>query len=187
MRSMVALLFVAAVGFATASDANAVVIKTSWVETNREFGNNTHFMRFYVRKIEITRTTWKAWVGVTNGTGVTLDARTEEVKGGNCCPQPPFAYWSGPSLLWYRIVPGFEANPVEATKKADYVRPAYPKSLKPHKSWFGVFGGTLSEVPRDRLLSIGFGHFVHDASDPRGRVDFGSFATNHQFRLPRRV
>ena len=38
-----------------------------------------------------------------------------------------------------------------------FLRPAYPSRLGAGKSWFGTFTGSLTKVPKDRLLRIGFG------------------------------
>jgi hypothetical protein len=77
MRKWIAVL--AAAAFAAGSAvpaASAVVIKTNWNEL-QAFADGTGGVRIYVRKIEIRRGTWQAWVGLTNRSSkrITLLAR----------------------------------------------------------------------------------------------------------------
>jgi hypothetical protein len=103
-------------------------------------------------------------------------------------------YWAGPGLWWATRIPGASWWPggsvsVTHSAKAD-VAPAYVSSLAPKKSWFGIFKGTTERLPKDRLLSVGFGilQFGVVAVDPQGKPIRHEMpiSTNHQFRLPKR-
>ncbi len=70
------------------------------------------------------------------------------------------------------------------------MRPAYPSTLAPRKSWFGTFSGLTRKLPRDRLLRIGFGildYATPSAFDLEGRPLRREIvlSTTHQLKLPR--
>ena len=189
MRWLV-LAAAAAATLATATTAGAAVIPTGWSE-RVTWSNGEGFIRLYVRRIEVTKSTWKAAVGLRNSskTAVQLVARPERPNG-----KLPFSYRSGPGIWWSQYVEGGTWWPGAGTvltrvARAASVRPTYPTRLAPGKSWFGTFSGSLAKVPRDRLLRIGFGTVVLPGNV---RVGTGflprtvSLSTTHQFRLPRR-
>jgi hypothetical protein len=188
---MTALLVVAAVGAILAAGANAVVIETHWVETAQAWQRQGVVMRFYVRKIELEKTTWTAWVGITNASDKTIQTTTGEAPAGHNSGTRAYFFYDGPSLLWYRYIPsgiGFAGGTISVARKAKSVQPGYPTSIAAHKSWFGVFSGSLKGVPHDRFLHVGFGQFSSTPGQYKANtVAFGSFSTVHQFKLPRRL
>ena len=180
------------VGLAGATAAEANVIETRWSE-RLDYANRGGFVRIYVNKIQITRTSWKAWAGLTNNSAMTirLSARLERPA-----PALPFTYWAAPGVWWStyeRQTNGFERTGTVLTHAVrGQVKPAYPTSLGPRKSWFGTFAGPSAKLPRDRLLRIGFG--ILDYPQP-GVFDLQGrplrrevpLSTTHQFTLPRRI
>jgi hypothetical protein len=192
------LLVLAAAGIALAcagaTDADAATIKAGWTE-RVDYASGRGFLRLYVRKIEVTRSTWKAWVGLTNSAPVTvrLSARLERPVADE-----PFTYWAGPGIWWSSYLRSSSWWPGAGTvlthsSRAAAVRPAYPTSLGPRKSWFGTFSGATPKLPRDRLLRIGFGTLEY--VEPGPTVDQNGrplrreivLSTTHQFTLPRRL
>jgi hypothetical protein len=190
MRKWIAVL--AAAAFAAGSAvpaASAVVIKTNWNEL-QAFADGTGGVRIYVRKIEFRGATWKAWVGLTNRSSKRITLLSREERQGNT----PYMYWAGPGLWWATRIPGaswWPGGSVSVTHSAKAaVAPTYVSSLAPKKSWFGTFKGTTERLPKDRLLSVGFGilQFGVVAVDPQGKPIRHEMpiSTNHQFRLPKR-
>jgi hypothetical protein len=194
------LLFLARDGPATGSAqaASQTVIRTNWnerVDFQYRNGAAKGFLRLYVRTIEVTRTSWKATVGVTNasGTAVQFAAARDQPDA-----DLPHTYWAGPGIWWSeyvsggtRIRPG-SGLALTHSQRTTLVRPAFPTRLAARKSWFGTFSGSLAKVPKDRLLRIGFGLFLapgrFECSD-RGTAcvpGWDPLSTTHQFRLPRR-
>jgi hypothetical protein len=191
------ICMLAAVAFAAASiaagsippGASAIVLKTNWNELQL-FADGTGGVRVYVRKIELRGRAWKAWVGLTNRSTKRITLLAREERQGNL----PYAFWAGPGLWWAKRVPGGSWWPgasvsvTHSTKAA--VAPPYVSSLAPRKSWFGTFRGTTDRVPKDRLLSVGFGmvQFGVVAVDPQGRPIHHEMplSTTHQFRLRKR-
>src|SRR5215203_4335709 len=53
----------------TQATTTATVIKTNWSE-RLDYSNGEGFLRLYVRRIELTRTGWKASVGVRNSSKI---------------------------------------------------------------------------------------------------------------------
>src|SRR2546426_2196585 len=146
MRRLAGLVAVTAAAILLPASARAVIIKTHWVET----GHTWHYpatMRFYVRRIEVTKTSWRAWVGFTNSTTQTLDVKVGHA--GQRMQPDPRTYSDGPGLPWTRVVgaTAFSTRPIVVAKEAGIVQPAYPSTIAPHKSWFGVFAGKLKGVP----------------------------------------
>jgi hypothetical protein len=192
----VPLVVVAALA-ASATKAEAtvkpVVVKTNWNEIfTFRYRTQRGEMRLYVRKLEFTPSTWKAWVGLTNRSEVAVKI-TSSYQYSN--PLKPFVYWSGPGIWWATLERNSSWYPGGGTvlthsARATSVRPAYPASLATRKSWFGTFTGSLAKVPKDRLLRIGFGTLVTPGD---GSVDLEGkplmhdlpCSTTHQFRLPR--
>src|SRR5215211_7760652 len=147
------LVAVVAVVLVVPSAAQAVVIKTQWAEKT-EFASGQGFVRVYVRKIEVTRGGWKAWVGLRNSTGVRLDISQTHHPGSHV-GGVPFVYLSAPGLQWNTYESGGllgGGQSITHARPAKRVIPAYPKSLAAGKSWFGVFSADLTKVPRNRLL-----------------------------------
>ena len=169
--------------------ASAVVLKTNWNEL-QTFADGTGGVRIYVRKIELRGHGWKAWVGLTNRSAKRITLLAREERQGNT----PYMYWAGPGLWWATRVPGASWWPggslsVTHSTKAT-VAPAYVSSLAPKKSWFGTFSGTTERLPKDRLISVGFGilQFGVLYVDQQGNTIRHEMpiSTNHQFRLPKR-
>jgi len=192
MKRLLAALAAAGIALTGAAGADATVIEAHWSE-RLDYANRDGFVRLYVSKIQITRTAWKAWVGLTNNSKmvVGLSARLDRPA-----PALPFVYWAGPGVWWSTYesqTNGFEGTGTALTHSARaQVKPAYPMSLGPHKSWFGTFRGATAKVPKDRLLRIGFGTLDYPQ---RGVFDLQGrplrrevvLSTTHQFRLPRRL
>ena len=165
----------AAVALATTPAASGVVLKTNWVERTALSSGGTYTM--YVRKIEITKTTWRVWVGLANGTGRPMLVQYGLVKQG-----PRTLLVHGPGI-WFRgpMAPGATisvARHVDATS----VRPPLPHTLAAGKAWFATISGPTAKLPRDRLMRIGFGFLVKPDSQYNTEL-----STTHQFRFPRRL
>lgn len=164
-----------------AAPAAAAVIQTRWVE-KQPFSSGRGAITVYVRRIEITRTTWKAYVGLHNSANGPVRISVERVAVGRV-----FSYLAGPGIWYQRL----EGNvPTTHAVAATSVAPRYPTSLAPGKSWFGVFTGPTARLPRDRLLRVGFG-IVQLEGDAMiaGRSVVPrrtNLSTTHQFRLPKR-
>ena len=193
MKHVLAAAFVALLAVAGAARADGAVIKTNWSE-RLDYANMPGFVRLYVRKLVVTRASWKAWVGVTNNSQMTvhLTARLERPN-----PGAPFAYWAGPGIWWSTYLAGSAWWPGAGTVLTHSIRgtasPRYPTTLRPRKSWFGTFSGQTAKLPRDRLLRVGFG--ILDYPQPGPVVDINGrpfrrevvLSTTHQFKLPRRL
>jgi hypothetical protein len=161
-------------GALTVTAGSAAVIKTNWVERTPISGGGTYTV--YVRELRITRTTWRARVGLANRTGKTMKIQYGLLREGarTILRHGPGVWFNGP------LAPGSSATGprhVDATS----VRPALPHTLPQGKSWFGTIEGPTTKLPRDRLLRIGFGWIEHDFVYPT------EISTTHQFRLPRRL
>jgi len=195
MKLFAAAALVVAVALVGAVKADAVVIQTKWNErVDFKHKNGTGFLRLYVRSIEVTRTSWKAAVGVTNGSGIEL-----RFASGLDQPDPnlPFTYWASPGIWWSQYVKGGTWQPgagssITRSARARGVRPAFPTRLAPRKSWFGTFSGAPASVHKNRLLRIGFGLFLDPALYECADLGTGCvhkrvpLSTTHQFRLPTR-
>lgn len=208
-RRTVALLVVTAVAVAllllthdtpvagSAGSAKPTVLKTNWserVDFRYANGRRSGFLRLYVRRIELTRTMWKAAVGITNASTIAVAFTT-----GLDRPDPnlPYTYTATPGIWWSQYVSGGTFVPGAGTvlthsKPATLVRPAYPRRLGARKSWFGTFSGSLAKVPKDRLLRIGYGLFLDPGTFECTGMGTGctnrrvALSTTHQFKLPRR-
>jgi len=159
-----------AVGVAPAA---AVVIRANWVEKTPASWGGTYTI--YVRQISLTKSTWRARVGIVNKTEETMNilyglrkegARTTLLHG-------PGIWFKGPAPGSTEIV----ARHADATS----VRPPLPHTLRRGKSWFGTIEGPAAKLPKDRLLRFGFGWIDHDFAYPT------EISTTHQFRLPKGV
>lgn len=192
MKRLLVMTAAAGIALSGATAVDAALIKANWSE-RLAYANGKGFVRMYVRKIDLTHTTWKAWVGLTNNSpmSVRISARVERPA-----PTLPFTYWAGPGVWWssYEKSTGWYAGSgtvLTHATRAD-VRPRYPTGLAPRKSWFGTFSGSTARLPRDRLLRIGFG--ILDYAQP-GVFDLDGrplrrevvLSTSHQFKLPRRL
>jgi hypothetical protein len=190
MKRFLSTTAAAGIMLATAASADATLITTNWSE-RLDYANGKGVMRLYVRKIDVTRTTWKAWVGLTNNSpmSVRISSRLEKPV-----PTLPFTYWAGPGVWWssYEKATSWYAGSGTVLTHAARakVSPAYTTGLAPRKSWFGTFSGSTAKLPRTRLLRIGFG--VLDHAQP-GVFDLNGrplrreivLSTTHQFRLPK--
>ena len=187
-RSLLPIL-AAAAAFAGAAQVEGAVIKTNWSE-RVDYANGKGFLRLYVRRLEVTRSSWKASVGLRNSSTIAIQLKAAPERPN---PDLPFTYWAGPGIWWSQYVEGGHWWPGSGTvltrsARAAQVRPKYPTRLAPGKSWFGTFSGTLAKVPKDRLLRIGFGKLVLPGNV---RVGTGfpprelAVSTTHQFRLPK--
>jgi hypothetical protein len=191
MKLLIVLSMAGMLALAAAATAGGARIETNWSE-RADYSNGEGFMRLYVRRIELTPTTWKAAVGLRNSANIAVGLVAELERPNT---NLPFTYWGGPGVWWSQYVKGGSWWPGAGTvlthsARAALVRPAYPKRLGPGKSWFGTFSGPLGKVPKDRLLRIGFGKVMLP-----GNVRVGTgfvprtllLSTTHQFRLPRRL
>ena len=181
--------FAAVVGMLVpATNAGAAMIETNWTE-RVDYPSAKGFLRVYVRKIQLTRSTWTAYVGLTNASKLAIRMHT----GLDRPSRLPFTYWAGPGIWWSSRVSGGTAWPGAGTvlthaARATAVRPRYVSSLGAGKSWFGTFSGPLTKVPKDRLLRIGFGTFeVQLGRSMADRYLSAPVSTTHQFKLPRRL
>ena len=171
---LVAAVVIAAATVGVAAAA-AVVIEANWVEKTQVSWGGTYTI--YVRRIEITRTTWRARVGIVNKTEQAMKIQYGLVREGarTVLHHGPGIWFNGP------IAPGAtETGPrhVDATS----VRPALPHTLRRGQAWFATIEGPTAKLPKDRLLRIGFGWIQ------RGEVQYlTEISTTHQFRLPRRL
>ena len=181
----------------SAPGARPTVLRTNWTErVDFMYANRTRsgFFRLSVRTIEVTPTTWKASVGITNGSGIAIRFAT-----GLDRPDPdlPFTYWAGPGIWWSQYVSGGNGYPgagsvLTHAARASVVRPSPPTRIGAKKSWFGTFSGPLAGVPRDRLLRIGFGLFFDPGTFECAQMGTGCvnrkvpISTTHQFKLPKR-
>lgn len=188
MNRLPVILAAAALALAGASTSDATVIETKWTE-RLEHASGDGFLRVYVRRIELTPSTWTVFVGLTNRSRLAIEIKTGAVRPSSL----PFTYWAGPGIWWSSHVSGGTGWPgagsvLTHAARATRVRPQYPTGLGPGKSWFGAFSGSLAKVPKDRLLRIGFASLIV----PRGasmadRVRISPLSTTHQFKLPRRI
>jgi hypothetical protein len=155
--------------------ASAVTLKTNWVERTELSSGGTYTM--YVRKIEVRKARWRAWVGLANKTPRAMQIQYGLIKEG---PRTTLVHGPG---IWFQgpIAPGATTvapRHVDATS----VRPALPHALGAGKSWFATIEGPTAKLPRDRLLRVGFGFLVR----PDGQYNT-ELSTTHQFKLPRRL
>ena len=175
MKSFVSIAAIAASAAVLGVTAgSAAVIKTNWVERTPISNGGTYTI--YVRELRITRTTWRARVGLANRTGAAMKIQYGLQREGarTILRHGPGIWFNGP------LAPGStETGPrhIDATS----VRPALPHTLPNGKSWFGTIEGPTAKLPKDRLLRIGFGWIDHDFAFPT------EISTTHQFRLPRRL
>jgi hypothetical protein len=153
--------------------AGAVLIRANWVEKTPVSWGGTYTI--YVREISVTKSTWRARVGIVNKTREPMEilyglrkegARTTLLHG-------PGIWFKGPASDSTEVV----ARYADATS----VRPLLPHTLRRGKSWFGTIEGPTARLPNDRLLRIGFGWIEHDFAYPT------EISTTHQFKLPRRL
>jgi len=192
MKQLLVVVAFAAVALTGATRADATVIKSNWNE-RVDYTGARGFVRLYVRRIVITPTSWKAWVGLTNNAprAVGLSARIAK-------PIETFAlvYWAGPGIWWSSYVKGTSWWPGSGTVVTHSARGGvsgrYPTKLGARKSWFGTFSGSTSKLPRGRLLRIGFGILdlgPSAATDANGTPLHRELvlSTTHQFKLPRRI
>ena len=175
MRKLVfvgAIVAVAAVLGVTGG--SAAVIKTNWVERTPISNGGTYTV--YVRELRITRTTWRARVGIANRTGETM-----KIQYGLRREGARTILRHGPGI-WFngQLAPGSTATGPRHVA-ATAVRPPLPHTLPNGKSWFGTIEGPTAKLPKGRLLRIGFGWLDHDFAYPT------EISTTHQFRLPRRL
>lgn len=172
----VAVVFLGAVTLlTTAASASAVTLKTNWVERTELTGGGTYTM--YVRKIEITKARWRAWVGLANRTPRSMQIQYGLVKDG---PRTTLVHGPG---IWFQgpIAPGattIAPRHIDATS----VRPPLPHTLGAGKSWFATIEGPTAKLPPDRLLRVGFGYLIR--TDGQYNTEL---STTHQFKLPRRL
>jgi hypothetical protein len=190
-RTFIVAGAVAAVALAGAANAGGAVIKTNWSE-RVDYANGEGFMRLYVRRLEVTRSTWKAAVGLRNSSKIPVQL-VSELERPN--PNLPFTYWAGPGIWWSSYVsgatwwPGAGSVLTHSVRSAP-TRPAYPNRLAAGKSWFGTFSGPVAKLPKDRLLRIGFGKILLPGNVREGTAfppRTVSLSTTHQFKLPRRL
>jgi hypothetical protein len=178
MRTLMCTV-VAALALAPA--ARATVLPTNWIET-QPYSGVSGSLRVSVRKIEVTKTTWNAWVGLSNRSSFRVKVTQVMTRGAG--EGLPLVFFAGPGIWWQTYEKGSwwpgAGRSVTHSAKATSVTPSYPSTLAPRATWFGTFSGALTKVPKDRLLRIGFGSF----EPAGGRVSLVS--TTHQFRLPRR-
>jgi hypothetical protein len=175
MRRLALIGLVAALALAVTAGASGVTLKMNWVERTTLSTGGTYTM--YVRKIEITKTTWRAWVGLANRTG-----RPMQIQYGLVHQGPRTVLVHGPGI-WFQgpIAPGATISAprhIDATT----VRPPLPHTLAAGRSWFATISGPTAKLPRDRLLRIGFGFLVKPDSQYNTEL-----STTHQFKLPRRL
>jgi hypothetical protein len=176
MRKLAAVAGIAAAVFAVGVvPASGVLIKTNWVEKTRASWGGTYTI--YVRELEITKTTWRARVGIVNRTRAAMHieyglerqgARTVFVHG-------PGIWFQGPAT------PGSKLS-VPRHADATSVRPPLPHILRVGQSWFATIRGPSAKLPKDRLLRIGFGFLYRE-----GQQYSTEISTTHQFKLPRRL
>jgi len=161
-----------AVGVAPAS---GVVIKTNWIEKTQASWGGTYTI--YVREIEITKTSFRARVGLVNKTRAAMHIEYGLVRQG---PRTTLVHGPG---IWYQgpPVPGAA---LAAARHADAtsVSPPLPHRLRAGQSWFATIRGSAAKLPKDRLLRIGFGFLNRE-----GQQYSTEISTTHQFKLPRRL
>jgi hypothetical protein len=166
---------VCALALALAPAAQAVVIRTNWVERTQVSSGGTYTI--YVRRIEVTKTTWRAWVGLVNRTHAPMRIQYGLQREG---PRATLVHGPG---MWFQgpIAPGAG---VSASRHADAtsVRPPLPHTLQTGRSWFATIEGPTGKLPKDRLMRIGLGYLVKPDSQYNTEI-----STTHQFKLPRRL
>jgi hypothetical protein len=190
MKTVMLVTTIALVLLASASGAGAAVIPSNWSE-RVEYSSGAGFMRLYVRKLEVTKSGWKASVGLRNSSKIPVQVTSTLQRPSTSLP---FTYWAGPGVWWSQYVRGGSWWPGSGTilthSARATVRPQYPSRLGPGKSWFGTFSGSLAKVPKDRLLRIGFGTLVLP-SNVRLKTGYlpreVALSTTHQFRLPKQL
>jgi hypothetical protein len=165
----------AALVLAATPTASGVVMTTNWVERTALSGGGTYTM--YVRRIEITKASWRAWVGLVNKTPRAMQIQYGLVKEG---PRTTLVHGPG---IWFQgpIAPGATTIAPRHVDAAS-VRPPLPHTLGAGKGWFATISGPTAKLPKDRLLRIGFGFLVK--TDGQYNTEL---STTHQFKLPRRL
>src|SRR5215204_6879324 len=93
LSMLVAFVAALAVGVAPAS---SVVIKTKWVEKSAASWGGTYTI--YVREIRITRTTWRARVGIVNRTDEPMNIQYGLIRQGarTTLQHGPGIWFNGP-------------------------------------------------------------------------------------------
>jgi len=179
MKRLLAIAVVALAALTPAS-AGATVIHTNWVETQQLRAGAT--LRVSVRRIEVTRTTWRARVGVTN-----LSSKRVRITTGAVPGVGPFVYYAGPALMWpTHVSAGLGGYALIHSLAARSVQPRLPSSLGPHQSWFATIGGSSAKLPRGRLISVCFGIFAVGGEPTAPGTSGGVVTTTHSFKLPPR-
>ena len=170
-----AVAALAAVALAGAAPASAVTIKTNWIEKTPASWGGTYTL--YVREVSITKTTWRARVGIVNRTKAMMRIHYGLRKEG-----ARTTLLHGPGI-WFRgaAAPG-STEIVDRYADATSVRPPLPHILRRGRSWFATIEGPTAKLPPDRLLRIGFGWI-----DPGEAQYLTEISTTHQFKLPRRI
>src|SRR5436189_5869610 len=122
MKRVGVIATAAGIVLAAAPSASGVVLKTNWAERTELSSGGTYTI--YVRKVEIKRATWRAWVGLVNKTPRPMEIQYGLVKQG---PRTTLVHGPG---IWFQgpIAPGattIEPRHVDATS----VRPPLPHTL----------------------------------------------------------
>lgn len=174
MRKLVVVAALASSALAVGvAPGSAVVLKTNWIEKTPASWGGTYTI--YVREIELTKTTWRARVGIVNRTSATMHIEYGLKREG---ARTTLVHGPG---IWFRG----EATPGSTISAARHaaatsVRPPLPHKLRPGQSWFATIRGSSAKLPKDRLLRIGFGFLYRE-----GQQYSTEISTTHQFRMPK--
>jgi len=175
MRNVIAAAFAVAAALAVGTtSASSAVIKTNWVEKVAVAWGGSYTI--YVREIRITKTTWRARVGIVNRTHDTMDLQYGPTRQG-----ARTTFQHGPGIWFNGPIPGSTLSGPRHVDAAS-VKPPLPHKLLRGRSWFATIEGPTAKVAKDRLLRIGFAWIQHGAAQYPTEI-----STTHQFRLPRRL
>ena len=176
-RLGVALLLV--LGLAAVPAAGAKTIRVDWREQKTITGGGA--LKFRVTKIVATTTTWSVTATIENASGSAVGI---DPGGQPFTIPPPRPLWTnGIALIEYHRVYSVNVGGRHGEwwqHPATTFRPALPRTLGPHRSWTGTFGGR-AKLRKGQAYSIGFGLFELQSAASGGATVY--WITDHSFTL----
>jgi hypothetical protein len=151
-----------------APEAKPRVIKLNWVEQRSALFFPTTPMTFKVKDVTLTARAWSVHTSFTNRSKKTIRISRK--------PAAHYAAYSfGLGVPEVQTQPGF-TNTGLTPLKATYARPTLPQTLRPGRTWSGVFGGP-GLPPKGKLINVTFGVF-----SAAGEEKEWSWVTDHGFK-----
>jgi hypothetical protein len=159
--------------------AGARTIKVDWREQKPLADGGA--LKFRITKVVATTTQWSIAATIENASGSPIGIDRD---GIDVPVRPPHPIWlKGIALIEPRRVwnPNIGGRFVEWWQHVpSSFRPALPRTLGPHKSWTGTFGGK-AKLGKGQTFSIGFGLFELQSPESGGATVF--WITDHSFTL----